>query len=1172
MIMLVRRMILIASLGWVAQWSTPALAQTNEAIRIVELSGTVEILGHGAADWFPAATGAQLHPFDRVRTGTNGSLGLLWSDQSVLRFGALTELEILPADTAETDRGLHLIRGLLSFFHRDRPGRIRVITSGALAGIEGTEFVMDVVPKNGVQQTTLSVIDGQVRFSNSAAALILTNGEQAVAEPGKAPVRTPGFIAKNLLQWCFYYPGVLDPNDLLLTPDESTRLAESIAAYRAGDLLAALAKYSGPPKSDAERVYHAALLLSVGHVELAEADLSALKETGVGKKNRRLAVALRTLIAAVKHEPRSSLLKPELATELLAASYYEQSQDGPKALENALELARHAVAISPDFGFGWERVAELEFSFGRIDRASAALDQALRLSPRNAQALALKGFLLAAKNRTREAIAWFDRALGVDSTLGNAWLGRGLCRIRLGDSAGGREDLLIAAAMEPQRASLRSYLGKAYGDAGEIHRAIHELNLAKQMDTNDPTAWLYSALLNEQKNHINEAINDLEKSQELNDNRSVYRSGLLLDEDRAVRSANLARIYQEAGMDLVSLQEASRAVTEDYANYSAHLFLANSYNSLSDPNEINLRYQTSTYDEYLVGNLLAPASAGVFSPSISQQEYSRLFERDGFGVISETTYLSRGAWSESGAQFGTSGNFSYDLEGLYDADNGQRANNDIEERQLSLTLKQQLTPQDSLFGTVINYNADGGDLFQRYYQNNADTGLRTHEQQQPLAEAGYHHQWSPGLDTLLLVGRLQDTYDVRDTNAPGTILFGNSPSTINAFEDGTLLQNYQSETVIYSAELQQLWKTEPNQLIVGGRFQYGNFRTSNLLSQPQGGLFSIFFNPSTPDAANQYVKSHLERTSAYAYDLWQALDSLQLEGGLSYDGITFPEDFRSDPLAGGQQSENQVSPKAGFIWTPLEKTVVRGAYTRSLSGASVEQSFQIEPTEVAGFNQLFRSIIPESIAGENSGAHFETWDIDVEQKFGTGTYLSASGEMLRSRVDRQAGVFIDDFNVSSYPFTATTPEQLNYQERTLQLRADQLLGRYFVLGAGYRLSDSSLHDDFNAELSGLGFDSRTKAQLQQFDAEALVNLPIGFFGGAQGLWAGQSNSGYTPALPDEYFWQVNLFAGYRSPRRHLEITVGLLNLTGRDYDLNPLTPYNDLPRSRTLSVQLKLDF
>ena len=47
---------------------------------------------------------------------------------------------------------------------------------------------------------------------------------------------------------------------------------------------------------------------------------------------------------------------------------------------------------------------------------------------------------------------------------------------------------------------------------------------------------------------INDAVLDLEASQERNENRSLFRSRLLLDEDRAVRSANLAAIYRDAGM------------------------------------------------------------------------------------------------------------------------------------------------------------------------------------------------------------------------------------------------------------------------------------------------------------------------------------------------------------------------------------------------------------------------------------------------------------------------------------------------------------------------------------------------------------------------------------------------------------------------------------------------
>src|SRR5262249_955237 len=154
--------------------------------------------------------------------------------------------------------------------------------------------------------------------------------------------------------------------------------------------------------------------------------------------------------------------------------------------------------------FAFERVAELEFSFGHIGEAVAALDKSLAVAPRNAQAHALQGFLMAARNRMSAAIDAFNRAIALDGALGHAWLGRGLSRIRVGDALGGREDLQIAVAMEPQRAVLRSYLGKAYGDEGDFQRADREIRLAKELDDKDPTAWLYSALLNQQQNRINE--------------------------------------------------------------------------------------------------------------------------------------------------------------------------------------------------------------------------------------------------------------------------------------------------------------------------------------------------------------------------------------------------------------------------------------------------------------------------------------------------------------------------------------------------------------------------------------------------------------------------------------------------------------------------------------------
>src|SRR6185436_1497726 len=95
--------------------------------------------------------------------------------------------------------------------------------------------------------------------------------------------------------------------------------------------------------------------------------------------------------------------------------------------------------------------------------------------------------------------------------------------------------------------------------------AEKDFRLAKELDPGDPTAWLYSALLQWPLNRPNVAVRELEHSAELNGNEQLFRSRLLLDRDRAVRSANLSAIYRDAGLPEAGLHSAARAVNEDYA-------------------------------------------------------------------------------------------------------------------------------------------------------------------------------------------------------------------------------------------------------------------------------------------------------------------------------------------------------------------------------------------------------------------------------------------------------------------------------------------------------------------------------------------------------------------------------------------------------------------------------
>jgi Flp pilus assembly protein TadD len=1146
------------------------LARADGESQLLAAEGKVEI-SHGGAAWAAAQTNSVLHTGDRIRTGLRSRAVVRLANLSVVRVNELTTFVVQPPSAPGKTSKLSIESGSTYFFSRERPADVEFSTPLSSGAIRGTEFNLSVSPTDS--RTVVTLVDGALSISNSLGALDIASGEEATVEPGQPPKKTSVINTVNIIQWCLYYPGVLDLAELDFSDAEKSALEKSLADYRAGDLLGAVADYpSGrAPSSDTEKIYFAQLLLAAGQVAPAEVQLDQLAAASP------LAGALREVIAAVKSQNWNRNANASLAGEFLADSYLFQSR---AKLDDALKTARKSVERSPNFGFGWARVAELEFSFGRTKAASTALDKALGLSPRNAEAVSLEGFLLAAENKFPAARKKFDEAIALDGALGNAWLGRGLVRIHAGDANGGRQDLQVAATVEPQRAILRSYLGKAFANAHDNKRAQKDFSLAQKLDANDPTVWLYSALLDEQENRVNDAVRDLEKSQSLNDNRKIYRSQMLLDQDRAVRGANLANIYRDAGMTDVSVREAMQAVNADYANYSSHLFLANSFYGLLDPNRVNLRYETPYLSEYLVANLLAPVGAGTLSQQVSQQEYSRLFERDGVGASLDTLYLDHGDWHQSLAEYGNFGNSAFAFEQNYSKVHGYRPNSDEEDHNFDFRFKQQLTPKDTAYIQVSVADANGGNRVPYYNQAEAQLApIRFKDEQKPIVVAGLHHEWSPGVDTLLLVSRLDDTYSVTNPlqqnilnikDAPGGNIVGIIPFVAQ--------QNYRSKLEIYSVEAQQIWQTHRFTTIAGARVQTGGFTTLNQQETSDINIFGL--TPDNP-SANQNLKVDFERENFYAYEHWQPNDALRFIGGVSYDRLVTPENFRYAPISANTVTSYHLLPKAGMIWTPLPDTTVRGGYAQSVGGASFDQSFQLEPTQVAGFNQAFRSLIPDAFGGASAGATFTMYGVSLEQKFPTRTYLALAGDLLKSHVERQVGTYddiIDPVLGLAGPFTSSMGERMEYTEWDITGSAHQLIGRDWSLGAVYRWSRANLFDNLyditpaNAAANGFTALNDYYGTLHSLDLQLIYQNPSGFFAQADGLWWHQENHNFNPARPGDDFWQCNMQAGWRFFHRRAELTVGVLNVTGDNYRLNPLNLYSEPPRDRTIFTRLKVQF
>jgi tetratricopeptide (TPR) repeat protein len=1166
----------------------PIGAQTPENAANASLLSKENVVdaASGGGSWTSATVGQPLAIHDRLRTGEDSRAAVRMTDLSVLRIDELTTLTIEPPSTASDKPGLNLKEGTTYFFSREKSREMRVETPAANGAMRGTEFVVSVAA-NG--STTVTMLDGEVELSNAQGSLLVSTGEQAKVEVGGVPRKTAVLEAINSVQWCLYYPGVLDLKEL----GYSSTSNASISAYNEGDLLAALAAYGRGSRSgsNADKVYHAGLLLAVGQVDKARRLLNAASRGTPGRQ------ALLTLIAAVTLKPRPDSNAPQTASDWIAESYYLQSQAN---LLGALEAARRATEIDPEFGFAWTRLAELHFSFGRVPQAKAALEKGMQLSPRNPAAHALLGFLFSAENKINQAKDAFENAMAIDGALGNAWLGRGLCLIRQGKDEDGRRDLQVAAALEPNRAFFHSYLGKAFSNDGNEPKARLELERAKTLDPKDPTPWIYSAIENKQDSRINEAVRDLEKSQELNDNRRVYRSQFLLDQDRAVRSANLAAIYQADGMEDVSVREATRGVDADYATASSHLFLANSYNALRDPKRINLRYETPWFNELLLANLLSPVGGGPLSQFVSEQEYSKLFEADRFGISSATTYFSTGELRETASQYGTFGNFSYSLDTEFQYDNGRRPNNEITRSETYFQTKVQLTPQDTIFFQTKYQDVRQGDLLQYYDQRAFAPGVHFRELQQPaILLAGYHHEWAPGIHTLLLAGRLADEISFSDlnTDAENTefiqtgrpnvsrsliILHNSAGEIVNTFGFPLSLPldlHYHNTFTTYTGELNQIWEQGNNTLIFGARFQSGEFHTSDRLDHAFP--LDYLFGSGLP-AAHDFSTS-LERESFYVYDTWRPFRTLSLTGGLSYDRLEFPTDYRNAPIVSGEDSRDRLSPKAGVIWNPFGNLFVRGAYTQSLGGVSFDQSVGLEPNQVAGFNQVFRSIISESVVGSVAAPTYDTAGILIEDRFPTGTYAGLQATHLQSDVDRTVGTF-DAFLAPPFfnlppsiepPIVASsTPQKLQYEEQDLLVTVNQLVGDEWSFGARYQLSYSNLHTTFPEIPIAVvpGADRREKATLHQGQLFALYNHRSGFFARIEGYWARQSNVGYSPDIPGDDIFQANAYIGYRFRRNFGDITLGFLNMTDQDYKLNPLNYYNELPRERTLVARVRLNF
>ncbi len=812
---------------------------------------------------------------------------------------------------------LDLVEGWLRFFS-PRPTDIDINTPYVTAGVRGTEFVIhsrndrcEYAPAAGNQGcAALWVQEGLVEASNSKGKLIVDGQSESdrdrtiVALAGRPPQhRALAIKPDDAVNWVLYYPPLVRMRG---QPPEAP-IRKALNRIDEGDI-------KGAKELLDERIQTE-----------ASAPLHALRSAIALKQNDQA--------GARKDAERAVALDPGLPDAHLALSYVQQAAFDLAAAQISTDLAAKSA---PDEPLIAARQAELALSLGdskfALQRARSAVDLAQAAGttsqyecvadrgtpvgtrdPVLSRAWSVLGFTQLIRLETSLALDSFENAICADDLAPLPRLGRGLGQIRQGDLDTGVQQLELAAALDPRVSLYRSYLGKGYFEQNAFKLAKKELELAKKFDPTDPTPWLYDAFRQQVQNDPIGAFASLEESKARNDQRAVYRSRLLLDEDQAAREANLGRVYNELGFEKLALLEGAKSTSTDPGNYSGHRLLSDGY--ATQP-----RHKIARVSELLQAQLRQPNNIGPIQPqltetdlfilngtgpgSVSFNEYTSLFNRNGTSVQASGIAGSNETLGDEIVVFGVADRFSYSLSQYRYQTDGIQENNDLTTDLLNAFAQYRLTPETSVQAEYRYRNNDSGDLFQFFDPNNFLTNLRENNRNRSW-RLGLFHAFSPNSDVIANVS-FQDNE------------IGQHISALYPFEPDFEVMDKKKD---YQAEIQHLFRSENYQLTSGMGYFTEDKET-----------FDSFFGTSN---------DNVRHTNVYIYAPITYPDSIVWTVGIS-----------ADTFNGTITDRDQLNPKLGVTWSPTANTVVRAAGFRTLNRTLISDQ-TIEPTTIAGFNQFF---------------------------------------------------------------------------------------------------------------------------------------------------------------------------------------------------------------------------
>ena len=1068
--------------------------------QLVSVQGQIEVSHLGAPRWLPARLEQILCPGDRIHVAARSRAAVLLNNQTLLRLDQDTTVTFSKVEP-QAPSWLDLLKGAVHFLSRV-PQRLDIRTPFVNAGIEGTEFVVRVAPT----EARIWVLEGAIRASNPAGRLTLVSGEAAVAEPGKAPRRILVVKPREAVQWALYYPPVIDYRQTPYPVGPGTEgLRAALARYRAGDLPGAFNALDAVPPESRDNRYltlRAGLLLTVGRVEAAH---TAIAEALANDPQNATAWALQSVIAVAQNDPTRALelaqqttrYDPRSPVAQVALSYAQQANF---QIEKARASLEEAVRLNPENALAWARLAELWLATGYLDRALRVAKRAAALDPRLERTQTVLGFATLTQIKIDEAKTAFEQAIRLDPAAPWPHLGLGLAHIRQGKLDRGTEQMEIAALLDPDNALIRSYLGKAYYEQKRGALAATEFANAKALDPNDPTPWFYDALYKQTVNRPVEALHAMQRAIALNDNRAVYRSRLLLDQDLAARSANLARIYADLGFRQLALIQGWKSVNTDPANDSAHRLLSDVYATLP-------RHEIARVSELLQAQLLQPINITPLQPQLGSvnlailegagpaesgfNEFNPLFVRNRAYVQAGAVGGTQATWGDNVIVSGIQDALSYSFGQFHFETTGFRDNNDQRQDLFNAFVQAEVTPKTSLQAELRRTDLERGDRALTFLESFVPT--QRQEERTDGGRLGLRHAFTPNSSII------------------GSVIFQDSDQDTRiipgVFELAT-------DSEAYVGELRYLLDQTSFDVTVGAGYLDTNATTQ--------AIFAGTAQTQTDDA---------KLTNAYLYYHPQVTRDIHLTLGIDANWLR--------GTANGEDRD-QLNPKFGILWSPTRNTTLRAAAFRTLGRPFISE-FNIyptvQPTQVAGFNQFFF---------DAQGTRAWRYAVGLDQAFSRDVYAGAE---LSAR-DLEAEIIL----VSS---EAPVVTHRDWKERLVRAYTYWTPHPWWAVSAEYQ------YEAFKREFSGLesGAEAFTDLWTQRLPLSIGLFHPSGVTSTVTATFVDQTGKflpdrlGIDQPVPgSDDFWVLDASVGYRLPRRYGVLSLAVKNLLNENFRFQDTDP------------------